>query len=299
MLDSDVFACGVALSEYMDKAPLLGLRLRLKKLKLPVPFAMPTFEDIFRYLEKKTGVSRHGDEGIHFGDPDRALKHVLLCWLATPEALQEAGRLGCDAVIGHETLWYPYDAAVNNNNPVGWSRWDVNTRRRELLEKHDLSFARIHMLLDYYNISEEFARLLGFTGNCDLMGYMRLYRTAPTPVIRLLEQTRMAFGVEHMRVAAPRGKTHQVSNILCAGGAFMNCERLIEELHKLSVDMVITGEVHDLSLRMCHEYGITLIETSHEVSENPGLKKFATDLEKIFPKLKVSFYENPRIWFSM
>ena len=42
--------------------------------------------------------------------------------------------------------------------------------------------------------------------------------------------------------------------------------------------------------------GIPMIETSHEDSENPGLRHFTALLAAAFPQVKFSFHENPRVW---
>ena len=49
-------------------------------------------------------------------------------------------------------------------------------------------------------------------------------------------------------------------------------------------------------MRFALEAGIPLIETSHEVSETPGLRAFATDLARAFPHLPVTFHENALCW---
>ncbi len=43
--------------------------------------------------------------------------------------------------------------------------------------------------------------------------------------------------------------------------------------------------------RFAAEAGVDLIETSHEVSENPGLARFAEILQKAFPEAPVVFHE--------
>ncbi len=49
-------------------------------------------------------------------------------------------------------------------------------------------------------------------------------------------------------------------------------------------------------MRMVLEAGVDVIETSHEISENAGLKNFTSDLAKMRPDVEVCFYELPCCW---
>jgi putative NIF3 family GTP cyclohydrolase 1 type 2 len=49
-------------------------------------------------------------------------------------------------------------------------------------------------------------------------------------------------------------------------------------------------------VRFAAECGIPMIETSHEVSENPGLRRLTGVLDEAFPDVQFAFYENECIW---
>ena len=61
-------------------------------------------------------------------------------------------------------------------------------------------------------------------------------------------------------------------------------------------DVFIAGESDSYGFRFSQECGIPMIETSHEVSENPGLRRFTDMLAKAFPELGCHFFENPCVW---
>ena len=65
---------------------------------------------------------------------------------------------------------------------------------------------------------------------------------------------------------------------------------------EMNWDAVIAGKTDDHGFRFSAECGVPMIETSHEVSENPGLRHFAEMLDDAFPDLQVSFYENSCPW---
>ena len=50
------------------------------------------------------------------------------------------------------------------------------------------------------------------------------------------------------------------------------------------------------AVRFAAECGIPMIETSHEISENPGLRHFAAMLTRAFPAINVRFHEVSCAW---
>ena len=78
-------------------------------------------------------------------------------------------------------------------------------------------------------------------------------------------------------------------------GLFVNVgyrQRLIE----VGCDVFIAGESDSYGFRFRVELGIPMIETSHEDSENPGLRHFTDLLAAAFPQVAFPFYENANIW---
>ena len=61
-------------------------------------------------------------------------------------------------------------------------------------------------------------------------------------------------------------------------------------------DVFIAGESDDYGFRFSAECGIPMIETTHVLSENPGLKHFVQKLRDKFPKIDIIFYENRCPW---
>ena len=64
-----------------------------------------------------------------------------------------------------------------------------------------------------------------------------------------------------------------------------------QQLIRMGCDAFIADESDNYGFRFSAECGIPMIETGHEISENPGLLRFALMLEKRFPGLKVTFHE--------
>ncbi len=117
-------------------------------------------KDIVEYAESLCGHILNTDEGVQYGSLERPIKKVLICWMATASALEETGKTGSDLVIAHESLYYPYNAIIRKDNPLGWEKWQTNVQRTSLLMKYNLTFMRIHGTLDEICIFDDFAKKL-------------------------------------------------------------------------------------------------------------------------------------------
>ncbi len=61
---------------------------------------------------------------------------------------------------------------------------------------------------------------------------------------------------------------------------------------KMNPDAFISGEVDCFAMHFAQDSGVYLIETGHEISENPGMKNFANKLSGELDGVKVSYFEN-------
>ena len=62
--------------------------------------------------------------------------------------------------------------------------------------------------------------------------------------------------------------------------------------------IVLTGDLYPnaIILARAQECGVPIVETSHEVSENPGLHRLTDMLAAAFPDVDFHFFENRCAW---
>ena len=89
---------------------------------------MTTARELIAYVEEKAGHGLHGDEGILFGDAEWEVRGVTVCWMATVEAIQQAGEKGHELIICHEALRYPYPGFDKRISEEEWLWWPINCR---------------------------------------------------------------------------------------------------------------------------------------------------------------------------
>lgn len=259
---------------------------------------MPTtVNELIAYIERLSGHPLNRDEGIQHG-ADRPITGATVCWMASPDAIRAAGEHRDELLIGHESLYYPYDVIHSANPPAGWEGWPVNRQRRELLAEYDLTFLRAHGSLDEICIFDDFVARLGLAAPVYADGLVKVFEIAPCPLSELVARVKARMGMPALRVSAPAGLDQIVRRVgLPWGGLglFVNVgyqQRLIEQ----GCDVFIAGESDNYGFRFAAELGIPMIETSHELSENDGLRRFTEMLARAFPAVCCRFFENACAW---
>jgi putative NIF3 family GTP cyclohydrolase 1 type 2 len=254
--------------------------------------------DIIQYVESEAGHRLNRDEGIQHGNADRLVRGATVAWMASPDAIRAAGAARHDLLIGHESLYYPYDAVIAENPPMGWREWKVNRHRYDLLERYQLSFVRLHGCVDKICIFDKFAEQLDLGQAVYADGLVKVYEITPCPLGDLVERVKKSMGMAHVRVApwgAARRIVHRVGLPWGGLGLCINVgyqQQLVEQ----GCDVFIAGESDSYGFHFAAECGIPMIETSHEISENPGLRDFTARLAAAFPGVAFKFYENNCVW---
>ena len=96
-----------------------------------------------------------GDEGFKFGDPQALVTDVTVCWMATLPAIEYASAAGCEMIICHEEMHYPY--AAFQPGLEKYLTWRVNRQRIQALSQGAITVYRAHGMLDDYCILDDFA----------------------------------------------------------------------------------------------------------------------------------------------
>ena len=126
----------------------------------------------------------------------------------------------------------------------------------------------------------------------------KVYEILPCTLSQLVARIKERTSMPAVRVSAPKGMEQMVHRVgLPWGGLglFVNVsyqQRLIE----LGCDVFIGGETDNYGFRFSAECSIPMIETGHEISENPGLEHFSQMLQERIPELDVRYYQCGPIW---
>lgn len=254
-------------------------------------------QDIVNFVDTKSGAGLTPDEGLQYGPSDIEVRGATICWMPTPPAIQHANEKGHNLLIGHESLFYPYDAVIKTLD-VDWQNWSANLGRSRLLDEYGLTYLRLHGSLDRICIFDAFAGILKLGDPVFEDGLVKIYQIPETSFDDLVEAVKQRTGMDHVRIVPPQSGSAGIRRVgLPWGGLglYVNIgyqQKLVEQ----GCDVFIAGEADNYGFRFARESGIPIIETSHEVSENPGLRQFTEMLQVQFPNTPFAFYENDRVW---
>lgn len=256
---------------------------------------MIKISDIVAHLETIAPVALAEDWdpiGLQLGDPDAAVRHVLLCLDLTPAALAKARAMGAELIITHHPLLF---------SPLPTIRTDRPQQKMVIdLIRHQIAVYSAHTNLDaaaggvadalaqtFEAISGPWEPVLPIvlpedkTGHA-IHGHGR-YCDLDQP-IRLSDLRKTI--LEKLSGPGCRINSDQnpiVSRLAVFPGSFD--DQWIERLNSLDIDTVVTGECkHHIAL-MLAQNGIALLDAGHDISERVVLKPLSERLAKKFDQL--------------
>jgi putative NIF3 family GTP cyclohydrolase 1 type 2 len=246
--------------------------------------------EVMAWLEEREPETG-SEEGFKFGDPQAAVAGVLVCWMPTTAALEQALAEGCNLVICHETLFFPQSAPID-----GERCWRANRLRMRLMHQGEMVVYRAHGKLDRLCVFEDFVAALGLEAVCAGEGQTRVFSLPPTRLAALAERAMRITGLPTVRMTGdPQRQVTRVGLPWGGLGLFVNIsfmQRLVEN----EAQAGICGETDEYAMRFAEDAGLALIETSHAACENIGLRRFAAMLAEAHPALKVVFHESGPGW---
>jgi len=234
------------------------------------------------------------DEGFKFGDPQASVTGILVCWMCTLPAIQQAVSEECNMIVCHEEMHYPY--AAFEPGLEKYLTWTVNRQRIQALSHAEIIVYRAHGMLDHYCILDDFAEELGLGSPAVSEGFYRIYDIEPRTVAQLTEQVKVTMDMDCVRVTGDPAR--EVSRVgLPWGGLGLSVNiSFIEGLLAYHPDVLIAGETDEYAMFYCRDADVPLIEASHAGSENFGLAHFADDLAAAMPGTKVVFHRCAVPW---
>jgi len=250
------------------------------------------FEDYLKSVSPSLG----SEEGFRFGDPNTDVKGILVTWMATTEAIKKAVNEGCNLMIIHEDLFYPY-SFQRCEHFEKYLAWSVNYRRLKMLSEHDITVFRAHGILDRLCILDAFAEILGLPQPVVKDGYIRIYDLPETTTaMKLASKIKERLNLEAIRLSGkPSRKVKRVGLPWGGMGLSLNIS-FVEELLKHAPDVLVTGETDEYAMYYVLDADVCMVEIGHSVSENIGLKLFVETLRQRYPEVKVVFHECRRPW---
>jgi putative NIF3 family GTP cyclohydrolase 1 type 2 len=233
------------------------------------------------------------EEGVLWGPADRSADAVLVCWMATVEAIREAAAEGCGIILSHEMLtFHDYFPAKAAREP-----WAADRARLALLKAHGITVLRAHGTVDPSHVMPHFIRTAGLTAPLELGDVWSLHDEPPIALGALARKLADALGMDAVRVTGEPGRVVRRVGVMVGGlGLDRHVDRWEKHLVGKGVEAIVAGETNDFAQRFALDAGIGLIETCHSATENPGLSALTDDLARAFPAARFLFHKCPIPW---
>ncbi|HQL65114.1 MAG TPA: Nif3-like dinuclear metal center hexameric protein [bacterium] len=232
------------------------------------------------------------DDAIVFGDGNTEVQGIGVTWSPTVNVLKKAEKEKLNLIVTHEFLFWGYSETVWFNSGKDIMGKRPNALRHKILTENNMVVYNTHKNWDAapgWGMCDAFPDLLGFEEEINRGRFIRVHKIEPTSVLHLAEIIKQKMKIPVIRIAGDLQK--KVSKIATAVGGLGQIYGIAEEPYKIGAEVLVFGEVVDYAVRCCVEHGISAIETSHVLSENPGVKNLANKLKKQFKETKVVFLD--------
>jgi putative NIF3 family GTP cyclohydrolase 1 type 2 len=254
--------------------------------------------DVLKFVCDKLELESLPDGGFEEGSPDNEVRGILTTWMATPEALSYAADSGLNLVVCHEPLYWHenedpplYRCPGPYNKPLDWEKHPNNVIKK-IVKDAELTVLRIHFGIDRLYIYDAFAEAMELGKVIAGEVYEKVYELPrKMKLYELVEHIQNKTGLSSVRYVGDKMKTiEKVGN--CWGGVGLSVNQYYaRRTIQNGAQAIICGEMDEFAMFFAKQCGAALIETSHAVSENFGIKFFSDKLASEFSPVPVEFHE--------
>jgi putative NIF3 family GTP cyclohydrolase 1 type 2 len=229
---------------------------------------------------------------IIFGDGDKNIKKVAVCWYPAIRTIQSAIDADCDLLITHEPTWWDHF-----NSTGEWLRKGIGLKKTQMLEKSGLVIVRLHDTWDNWpelGIRDSFARGLG------LDKFIAEDETRWHGMYEIPEQTLRSFAKYIAKKVAPLGQNAvQVIGypemLVKYPSIGVGCGGPEEDMIKLGSDVLIMcfdGAPYWSMRDRFAEQGVGVITLEHGTTEMWGLESLAEYIRNTWSELEVIYLDD-------
>jgi putative NIF3 family GTP cyclohydrolase 1 type 2 len=258
--------------------------------------------DLLKPFEEKIGCDymHWPDGGFLSGAEDVEVEGVLFTWFASLPALKKAVETGCNVVFCHEPPFYNEKAELP---PYRWltpfpgdmePELHPNSIKREFIERHKLTVIQSHYGWDRFCMFEAFSEALGFDSeNLEYdHGWESIFKLPEEMTVKELALKIKASLDLKGTVRITGDLNRKVSKVVNLWGGMGLKDNLywLNQGIRNGAEVGIAGEMDEFFMQFAMEADIPVIETSHQLSEEYGVKYYASHIQKLFPELKINIY---------
>lgn len=231
------------------------------------------------------------------GDPNQVVTGIISTMFPTVEVIEEARRLNANFIIAHEPSFY------NHTDDKAWVAGNnVLEAKLALLAKYKIAIWRLHDNW-HRNIPDGISR--GFLETTGWLGLNQeakpVFNIPPVSLANLVKHLKSTLNIQHVRVI---GNLDQVCSKIAMSLGSAGGQRQVSLAETSKPDVLLVGESSEWEtpeyFRDALKLGgkTALVILGHSVSEEQGMRWFASWLQPKMPALKITHISSndPFIW---
>jgi len=284
------------------------MKKRSEKLT-PKQGANLTCADLLSPMEEEIGCGYMlwPDGGFYNGSVKTRLEGVLMTWMADVPSLAQAARIGYNVVVCHEPLFF---AEKHEQPPYRWLTpdpgvatppWHPDRRKRELIAEHDLTILQCHYGLDRFSHFRATNEAFGLAMPHYDHGWESVFELPQAVTVGALAtrlKRRLKIKGTVRVVGDVRRRVRRVMNLWGGLGLKANLYWVRQGIEH-GAEVGICGEMEEAFMHFASDAGLALIETSHQLSEEMGLRYYADHIRRLHPRLRVKTYLTGRPYLTV
>ena len=222
---------------------------------------------------------------VIYGDPDREVSGISVCWMPYIDTIKEAKRLGTNVMVVHEPTFYTHwdlQGKTNYSDAVSVKKKNIDENQITIIRCHDVWDAMPQIGIPFI-----WGKFLGLGEPYKVGKYLLVYKIA--------HQKAIEFAKRIVRVTSVLGQEAigfygDQNRIISKVGIGTGCICDPWDLYKMGADIVISVDDIMRSWEVgewCNDTGFPVIVVNHAVSEIPAMSSLSDLLVNKFPKLKI------------
>ena len=232
------------------------------------------------------------------GDPERALRRVATCFIATPEVIRAAGDWGADLLITHEPTYYEH------RDHLGAIPDDpVMQAKKRLLEGTGMTVYRLH---DHMHASTPDGIIEGelhaLPWDCAHDGHFAVTLREPRTARQVAADLEKHWGLRRVRMVGALDES--MTGVYLMIGAYGE-ENHLKALRKPECQILVVGETSEWRIaeyvRDAVQLGLSkaMLVCGHVGSEREGMRFLAQSIAKAHPDLETRYFECGEVYTDL
>lgn len=251
-----------------------------------------SIKEFIKLINKYLG--RFGnEEGLRYGSADNQITGITTCWMVTEKVIDFSVRKRHNLIVAHEDLLFPPDYSFFFSSK---KKGILDKKRIPLLEKHKISVIRLHSTADRHFVLDAFGDALSLGVPVIRKGFHRVYEISPVTLKEFALDVKEKLHLPGVRVTGgTNNRVRRIGGLLGGLGLSTNAG-FINAILTYDIDTAIAGEVDEYTMRALIDMNVGLVEAGHEISEEPGLRKFTMALSEKVNPIPVEYCPNSIPW---